>query len=501
MNTTHHRVATPDTQVIVVGAGPAGLVAGITLARFGVRVMVVEKRRHTSNLSRALVVSTRSMELLRSWGLEADIRAGAADVEPKLWLTESLVSPVGREVSLGFPSGAEAAAISPTRPAWVPQDHVEPVLLRLLESQPTAEVRFGCELAGLHQDVDRVVAQLAHSETGDREQVESLFIVGADGAHSAVRTQLGMAMEGADDLGEFERVEFVAPLAALAGDRRYGLYGLTPPQGFCNLGRRGRTNRWALSRECRSGRPRMAGLDEAQVVALIAAAAGADVQPIIERHSTFSFVGEIADEYRRDRGFLVGDAAHCVTPRGGTGMNMAMQDAYDLGWKLAWVLRAWADATLLDSYETDRRPVALHNLERSAERDGARRPIADTLPWDLNGRMAHQWTWQCGRRHSTLDLVGDGLTVLAGVEGGRWSDAVKRLHTRAPLTFHTLETPVARALGMESTGAMLLRPDARPVARWPELETFTSTSMPATYLRNPLQPLSLNQLAFTETTE
>jgi putative polyketide hydroxylase len=138
-----------ETDVLVVGAGPAGLVAGIALARYGARVLVVEKRRTTSNLSRALVISTRTMEVLRSWRLEEEIRAGAADVEPKLWLAESLAADEGKEVSLGFPSVVEAALISPSRPAWAPQDHLEPLLRRLLEAQPTAQMRFACELVGL----------------------------------------------------------------------------------------------------------------------------------------------------------------------------------------------------------------------------------------------------------------------------------------------------------------------------------------------------------------
>jgi 2-polyprenyl-6-methoxyphenol hydroxylase-like FAD-dependent oxidoreductase len=103
-----------ETDVLIVGAGPAGLVAGIALARYGCSVILVEKREHTSNLSRALVISTRSMELFRAWGLEDEIRSGAADVKPKLWIADSLASPDGREVSLGFPSAEEAALVSPT---------------------------------------------------------------------------------------------------------------------------------------------------------------------------------------------------------------------------------------------------------------------------------------------------------------------------------------------------------------------------------------------------
>jgi putative polyketide hydroxylase len=96
----------------VVGAGPAGLVAGITLARYGVGVLVVEKREEISTLSRALVLSTRSMEILRSWSLEDEVRSGAADVEPCGWATPTLASAEGTEIRLGYPTAAEAAKLT-----------------------------------------------------------------------------------------------------------------------------------------------------------------------------------------------------------------------------------------------------------------------------------------------------------------------------------------------------------------------------------------------------
>ncbi|MBV9798074.1 MAG: FAD-dependent monooxygenase, partial [Solirubrobacterales bacterium] len=145
-------------QVFVVGAGPAGLVLAITLAAYGVDVLVLEKRARNSNLSRALVISTRSMEIFRAWGLEERIRAGAADVKPYLWRTRALASSEGTEFALGYPTAAEAAEISPTGPAWAPQDHLEPLLLELLRSLPNAEVRFGCEVVDLNQRGDLVWA-------------------------------------------------------------------------------------------------------------------------------------------------------------------------------------------------------------------------------------------------------------------------------------------------------------------------------------------------------
>jgi putative polyketide hydroxylase len=457
-------------QALVVGAGPAGLVAGITLARYGVDVLVVDKRNEIATLSRALVISTRSMEILRSWGLEDAVRAGAADVEPCGWVTHTLASDVGTQIPLGYPTAAEAARSSPTRPAWVPQDHLEPVLLAHLRRFPRAEVCFGAELMALDQREDGVRAVLRDRSCGRSWAVDALFVVGADGAHSTVREQLQIRMDGPDNLGEYHRVEFRAPLATIAGERRYGLTIITHPEASGVLAPRGPHDRWGFTREWRPGQRRLVDSSDEQLMALIATAVGVpDLRPCIERRSAFSFAAQIAERYRERRGFLVGDAAHRVTPRGGTGMNTAIQDAYDLGWKLGWVLRGWAEPALLDSYEAERRPVGLHNVARTADPDGARREAAEALPWDLNGRLAHHWIEHGGRTASTLDLLGDGWSVLAGPEEPGWTQAVATLHINAPVAVHILTAPVARSLGIAPGGALLLRPDGQPVQRWATL--------------------------------
>lgn len=466
----------PDqVQVLIVGAGPAGIAAGITLADYGIDVLLVEKRAEASALSRAMLISTRTMELMRRWGLEAAVRATASDVEAYTYVTESLAAGTGSEMPMAIPTQAEAAVVSPTWPAWAPQDDVEPILLAHLRTMPSAAVRLGCELTGLRQDDDGVHATLLDRQTETTIPIEAHFVVGGDGPYSTVREQLGIVMKGLDHLGEYESVQFRAPLNTVVGDqeRRPAVYMITRPDAAGFLSRRGQADRWSFARGRAPGQAGLADLEEAELAGLLARAAGVDtLQPRIERFSSFALAAMLAERYREGRGFLIGDAAHRMTPRGGTGMNTAIQDAFDLGWKLAWVLRGWAPADLLDSYETERRPVGGHNVDFSSAPPTEPATAAETLPWDLNGRLAHHWlpapdgAAAPAGPVSTLDLIGDGLTVLAGPVGQRWTDAGALATGPTPLAFHLLDQGTADALGLQPGGAMLVRPDCREIRRW-----------------------------------
>lgn len=185
----HHFRTVP---VLLVGAGPAGLAGAVTLARHGVGSLLVERNPGLSPLPRATGVSVRTMELLRSFGLEEQVRAGeVAIVEAGAWATETLASPEGVMFPSGFPTRRQVAAVTPTMLAAVPQDHLEPLLLAHLRSHPTAEVRFATELAGFDQDAEGVTATLRDVRSGASTVVRARYLVGSDGAHSGGRTASG----------------------------------------------------------------------------------------------------------------------------------------------------------------------------------------------------------------------------------------------------------------------------------------------------------------------
>jgi putative polyketide hydroxylase len=466
----------PKCDVLVVGGGPGGLVAGITLARYGIDVLVIDKRDGLSGLSRNLTMSTRGMELMRRFGLEDAVRAGAADVKIRAWVTPTLASSEGAEMPLGYPTDEEALQVSPTRPAWVPQDHHEPILVEHLRRLPTATVRFACELVELVPNGTDAEAVVKDRETGEMQRVRASYLIAADGAHSAVRDQLGIRMVGPDDLANYERVEFTAPLSPVIGEHRYGLYVITRADAAGVVAPRGRGDRWGLSRETPVGNVGIADLGHDDLVALIRRAAGSEALPVrVEQVSTFAFATQLADRFSAGRCFLVGDAAHRMTPRGGTGMNTAIQDAFDLGWKVAWVLRGWAAPELLATYEAERRPIATHNVQRTGEPTGARRETDQALPWDLNGRLPHHWLGRGAERRSTIDLIGDGLTLLAAPSDRRWVPFANASPSMAPIEVHLVDAGTAEALDLRAGGALLARPDGREVRRWSDFDAAART--------------------------
>jgi putative polyketide hydroxylase len=452
-------MASQEVDVLVVGAGPAGLTAAATLRRYGVEVLVLERKERLSPHPRATVVSTRSMELLRSWRLEDEIRSGGIpEVEWLALVTETLASADrGEAVTLGLPTKEQAAVLSPTAPLCAPQDHTEAVLLGYARSLG-AEVEFGREV--LRIDVAGEGAEALVRDGDSIRDVSARYVIGADGAHSVVRSALAIEMAGPGALDDVSvSAAFRAPLWDLVGEPRYGLYPIVHPEVSSVFVPSGRGDEWLFG----VGADLMTGLDETEMTRLIRIAAGVpDLQPQIDRITTFSFTAEIADRFAERSAFLVGDAAHRVSPRGGTGMNTAIGDGHDLGWKLAWVMKGWADEDLLGTYEAERRPVALHNLERSVDERGSYRDPIEEIHVDLGGRIPHLWIDTDDGRISTLDLVGDGLTLFTRTEADPPAEASASADGSAPVIVRKLPAVTARALGIAPGGSLLVRPSGVP---------------------------------------
>ena len=308
------------------------------------------------------------MELLRSWGLEDEIRAGGMpEVEWLGLVTETLASADrGQTVTLGLPTKEQAAVLSPTAPLCAPQDHTEMVLLGYARSLG-ADVQFGGEV--LRVDVADDGAE-ALVRDGDRVRVVSArYVIGADGARSVVRSALGIEMDGPGAVDTVSvTAAFRAPLWDVVGEPRYGLYPIVHPELSSVFVPSGRGDNWVFG----VAADLMARPDEAEMTRLIRIAAGVpDLEPRIHRITTFNFAAEIADRFAARSAFSIGDAARSCTA---AGMNTAIADGHDLGWKLGWVLNA-AGPTRTSSIPTRRSGAQWrHNLERSVDEGGSPRP-------------------------------------------------------------------------------------------------------------------------------
>src|SRR5215208_845559 len=452
-----------EVAVVVVGAGPAGLAAAIELSRHDVPTLLVERRTEPSSHPRATGLSVRSMELVRAWGVERDVRARSVDVDARMLLCETLAdAAVGAPVEVGYPSREQSRMVSPTEPACLAQDDLESVLFERVHEAAAARVELGVELVGLVAAADGARVELRDMSTGARRAVDARYVVAADGAWSTVRRSLGIPLVGPENVLEGWRVLFRAPMWDVVGEHRHLLYSVThraAPGVFLPAGR---TDRWLFGLPGPDDAP-----DGQRAAELLRLAAGVPDLPVhVEETRRFSSTAQLAERWRGGTVFLAGDAAHRVTPRGGMGLNLALQDGYDLGWRLSWVLRGWAAKSLLDCYEAERRPVAAHVAARSADPNGSTRPPEQEVRADLGGRIPHVWA---AERCSTLDLLGPGLTLFAQRDGVDWEAVAAAAAMHVPVRVRLLDPVVARAVGAPGGSALLARSDGMPVGVLPAL--------------------------------
>lgn len=336
-----------DPEVLIVGAGPTGLVLALWLARLGIRVRIIDKTAEPGTTSRALVVHARTLEHYRQLGLaHAVAEAGLVFSAANLWARGRRVAHVelGR-LGVGrspFPYGL-----------IYPQDEHERFLIAQLE-ELDVRVERGTELLDFEEPAGRVVAHLRGSTC------EAAFLAGCDGARSTVREKLGISYPG----GTYEHLFYVADVEARGPLMDHELHASIDESDFAVIfPLKAAQLRERLGEE--EGRVRLIGIIRPGADKEGRELGWDDVsQGLLEKlrldvrrvnwFSTYRVHHRVAARWRQGRVFLLGDAAHIHSPVGGQGMNTGIGDAVNLAWKLAAALRERAPARILDSYEAER---------------------------------------------------------------------------------------------------------------------------------------------------
>jgi putative polyketide hydroxylase len=511
---SHIRERVPEddetTPVLIVGGSLVGLSMSLFLAWYGIPSLLVEQHSGISPHPRAFNFNERTMEHFRMVGAEGDIRRKA----PAHFQNSSIVhaeSLVGQELG-SVTQDTTSSSLSPTCGCIIGQDALEPVL-RAHAEELGGDLRFHTELISFEQDENGVRAVIQNRGTRVKRTVRARYLIAADGNRSAIRQRLGTKTHGPGVFGQQLSILFSAEVQRLLHGRRIAVCFVHNPEvrkgTSLVFARNGQDFALFVPYYPEKGERKEDFFGERGIEMVRKAIGVPDLVIDIMNVSPWEVAAWAAGRFQKGNVFLVGDAAHVTPPAGAFGANTGIADAYNLAWKLAFVLKGVANPDLLSTYTEERQPVARYTVEQSFHMfsrfsaSPSSNANADViLPYDSialgyryhsaiipsdsedqqwyedpyhptgcpGTHAAHVVLERNGEQCSMLDLFGLHYTLLAGTDGKVWCDAAKRAtgHLGLPLNVYRIgeqgdfADPADRfleAYGIRSTGAVLVRPD------------------------------------------
>ncbi|WP_069173816.1 FAD-dependent oxidoreductase [Streptomyces griseus] len=505
--------------VLVVGGSLVGLSTSLFLSRLGIRHLLVEKHAGTSTHPRGRGNNVRTMELFRTAGAEQLIREAASVLADNHGILQagSLTGDDQEWLFKEIDPGGGLARFSPSKWCLCSQNDLEPVLVEYARSLGS-DLRFSAELLSFEQDGEGVTALVKDRGTGKHTTVRADYLVAADGPRSPIREQLRIGRSGPGDLFHNVSITFRSEgLAEVVGDRRFIVCYLTRPDADGALLPVDNEKQWVFHAPWQPDRGETLEdfTDERCVQHIRKAVGSPDLDVEITGKAPWHAAERVAERYGSGRVFLAGDSAHEMSPTGAFGSNTGIQDAHNLAWKLAAVIKGEAGPGLLDTYEEERLPVAKATSERASARSaehshpgyagtpgpgggpkggmltialgyryvrGAVLGVEPGLPvvpermalaGDPGTRAPHLWVRRQDTRLSTLDLYEQAFVLLHDARHPEWRAAASRAAERLAVRLDAYGIGAgegadlvpedgadwAAAHGTSAEGAVLVRPD------------------------------------------
>ncbi|KAF2163829.1 hypothetical protein M409DRAFT_26009 [Zasmidium cellare ATCC 36951] len=510
--------AIEEVPVLIVGGSLVGLTLAALLAKYGIKCMVVEKHSSTAIHPRATVMMPRTMQAFKELGLYEIMKEESLkyyDERTCIITTESLAGKLLHKWLEDVNEGIEN--VSATRRVFLTQQALEP-LLRSKAKALGASLHFSTEVVSLTQDSNSVTATLRNRDSDTTYQIRSKYLIGADGFRSTTRSLLGIQTQGPGLLSRALTIYFEIldkeKLAKLANAHYSGVIYVANEvvRCFFRFDRDKKESFLVINSAGEQGSEESrfpadtASMEKANEY-LRAAIGDETIEFKIHQLTTWEAIADMPERLREGRVLLAGDAAHRMPPSGGFGGNTGVQDAHNLAWKLAYVLKGKAGPELLETYEEERYPVAKHTVENALAHYVHRtEPILSHLVDEFNvkespvehlelayryhskalftngpldasnitedpatsiaapGSVAHHVlvnTFDGQKNIAISEFFGESFVLFVGPKGGPWIDGMKTLgkcFKTVQLAFNS-DNAFARRYDVLEDGAVLVRPD------------------------------------------